>query len=419
MLSSQTGGIDTSLGASARLKPRPLPARYGMPWSLSLLAADLLIVLLAGLASQRLTHQTFATLPRHEGGMDAALFGFALWILIFERAGMYRRTFSANARDEAYSALAASALAVVPPVAITLLLPTLVPYRHVLLSTIALATVGISGARFAAHGLRLSFLPKSVRHIAIVGTPDRVAALLSDLSLGKGDSVLRFPVERFDDEIAEAWSGGDLTKLEWLKAALAAQCDEVIVTEALPGEIMPTLLRLMEPKGVMLALAPVRIRPYACEYSVRRDGGLALLYTRSLAICTPGAELFRRLMDLVLVVPALVVLSPFLGLIALAVLIDSGRPILYRQVRVGRLGAEFEVLKFRTMRPDAESLTGPVWARNGETRTTRIGRFLRRMSLDELPQLINVLRGEMSIIGPRPERPFYVEQFRKMFRRYD
>jgi lipopolysaccharide/colanic/teichoic acid biosynthesis glycosyltransferase len=93
--------------------------------------------------------------------------------------------------------------------------------------------------------------------------------------------------------------------------------------------------------------------------------------------------------------------------------------MLYRQVRVGRLGAEFEILKFRTMRRDAESQTGPIWTRNGETRTTRIGRFLRRMSLDELPQLINVLRGEMSISGPRPERPFYVEQFRKMFRRYD
>jgi len=332
---------------------------------------------------------------------------------------MYRHTLSTNARDEVYAALAASALAVLPAVAITLLLPTLVPFRHVLLSTIALATVGISGARFAALGLRLSFLPKSARHIAIVGTPDRINALLSDLSLAKGDTVLRFAVERFDDEIAGAWNARDLTKLEWLKAALAAQCDEVIVTEALPGEIMPTLLRLMEPKGVMLALAPVRIQPHACEYHVRRDGGLALLYTRSLAICTPGAELFRRVIDLLIVIPSLVVLSPLLGLIALAVLIDSGRPMLYRQVRVGRLGAEFEILKFRTMRRDAESQTGPIWTRNGETRTTRIGRFLRRMSLDELPQLINVLRGEMSISGPRPERPFYVEQFRKMFRRYD
>jgi lipopolysaccharide/colanic/teichoic acid biosynthesis glycosyltransferase len=86
---------------------------------------------------------------------------------------------------------------------------------------------------------------------------------------------------------------------------------------------------------------------------------------------------------------------------------QSGRPIFYRQVRLGEHGRHFTILKFRTMRPDAES-AGPVWAADRDPRTTRIGGVLRRTRLDELPQLLNVLRGDMAIVGPRPERPEFV-----------
>jgi lipopolysaccharide/colanic/teichoic acid biosynthesis glycosyltransferase len=193
----------------------------------------------------------------------------------------------------------------------------------------------------------------------------------------------------------------------------------MIVTEALPADMMPALLRLTESRGIKLAFAPIRIRPHACDFTVRRDGGLALLYPRSLAICTSGAEAARRFFDLAIAVPSLIVLSPLFLVISLAVLIDSGGPVFYRQTRVGRTGRNFEIIKFRTMRQDAENGTGPVWAQTGESRTTRIGRFLRRTSFDELPQLLNVVLGDMSIVGPRPERPFYVEQFRKILPRYD
>jgi putative colanic acid biosynthesis UDP-glucose lipid carrier transferase len=87
--------------------------------------------------------------------------------------------------------------------------------------------------------------------------------------------------------------------------------------------------------------------------------------------------------------------------------------VLYRQERVGLDGRVFRMLKFRTMVPDAEAVTGPIWARNGDPRETWVGGFLRRTSLDELPQLWNVLRGDMSLVGPRPERPVFIEQFRR------
>lgn len=119
----------------------------------------------------------------------------------------------------------------------------------------------------------------------------------------------------------------------------------------------------------------------------------------------------KRAFDLAVSVPALVLLSPFMALIALAVTLDSRGPVFYRQERVGRDKRVFRMLKFRSMRVGAESETGPVWASEGDARRTRVGRFLREWSLDELPQLWNVVLGHMSLVGPRPERPHFVERF--------
>jgi exopolysaccharide biosynthesis polyprenyl glycosylphosphotransferase len=119
----------------------------------------------------------------------------------------------------------------------------------------------------------------------------------------------------------------------------------------------------------------------------------------------------KRLFDVVVTVFMMVMLAIPMGLIAAAVLASSGRPVLYGQERVGRGGRVFRMWKFRTMRVDAEDGTGPVWASRDDPRRTRLGRILRSLSLDELPQLWNVLAGHMSIVGPRPERPPFVAEF--------
>jgi len=116
----------------------------------------------------------------------------------------------------------------------------------------------------------------------------------------------------------------------------------------------------------------------------------------------------------------MVLLSPILLLIAIAIKLDSSGPVLYRQERVGERSRPFWLLKFRTMRTDAEVGSGPVWASaEQDPRVTRVGRWLRMSRLDELPQLLNVLRGEMSFVGPRPERPHFVERLRKVIPYYD
>jgi exopolysaccharide biosynthesis polyprenyl glycosylphosphotransferase len=119
----------------------------------------------------------------------------------------------------------------------------------------------------------------------------------------------------------------------------------------------------------------------------------------------------KRLLDVVMGLILLAVFMLPMVLIALAILLMSGRPILYQQQRVGMNGRLFPMWKFRTMAVDAEADTGPVWATASDPRRTPIGGFLRRFSLDELPQLWNVLHGQMSVVGPRPERPIFVARF--------
>jgi len=130
------------------------------------------------------------------------------------------------------------------------------------------------------------------------------------------------------------------------------------------------------------------------------------------------ARVAKRTMDLVLGTAALILLSPLMVCLAVAVKLTSRGPVLYRQARTGLGGRSFNMLKFRSMHVDAESRTGPIWAVRNDRRCTRLGRFMRRWSLDELPQLFNVLAGDMSLVGPRPERRVFVEQFRKQIPGY-
>lgn len=123
-----------------------------------------------------------------------------------------------------------------------------------------------------------------------------------------------------------------------------------------------------------------------------------------------GRTLVKRIFDIVASLGLLILAAPVMVLAALAIVIEDGAPVFYRQERVGLGGRLFKVTKFRSMRRDAERDGKPRWASANDDRVTRIGRFIRKVRIDELPQLFNVLKGDMSLVGPRPERPFFVDQ---------
>jgi exopolysaccharide biosynthesis polyprenyl glycosylphosphotransferase len=169
---------------------------------------------------------------------------------------------------------------------------------------------------------------------------------------------------------------------------------------------------------VNVKLFPDIVQIMSSEVTTSDLTGLPMVQIRDVALRGWNLAL-KRAMDLLVSAIGLVLLSPILMVLAVAVRLWGGPgPIFYTQERVGLDGRPFHLIKFRSMREDAEQKTGPVWASPDDRRRTRLGTFIRRWSLDELPQLVNVLIGEMSLVGPRPERPYFVEQFSREVPRY-
>ena len=195
-----------------------------------------------------------------------------------------------------------------------------------------------------------------------------------------------------------------------------------------PGTVVVTTGALGDPRtGDLLAglsLAGVRVvRPHEYYERVLRRVSLEdideswFLFHRPLR-ARRGYAIVKRLIDRIAGLLGSLLVGCLLPLIALLIRLDDGGPVFFRQERVGRGGTPFRIWKFRTMRMDAEP-NGPVWASHGDTRVTRVGRFLRRTRLDELPQFFNVFKGDMSLVGPRPERPRFTALLERTVPFYD
>lgn len=169
-------------------------------------------------------------------------------------------------------------------------------------------------------------------------------------------------------------------------------------------------------KNIQGNLSQVKVVPASYEFLGLRGGMDALgelpLMSLQNSPLYGWDRVFKRIFDLMLGTLILIAMFPIMLVTSLLIKLGSEGPILYRQVRIGMDGRSFQMLKFRTMRVDAEKETGPIWAKKNDPRRTRVGSFLRETSLDELPQLFNVLKGEMSLVGPRPERPDFVRKFK-------
>lgn len=189
-----------------------------------------------------------------------------------------------------------------------------------------------------------------------------------------------------------------------------------VTAEALTPESLLTKLQAAPFDRPLLVLPGTKEVILACGQLIA-DGDKLLLHIAPRACLWPAADL-KRATDLLVSLIAIVVTLPLWALVALLIRLDSPGPILFRQLRVGQGGRLFHILKFRTMVVGAERDTGPVIAGRSDPRVTRVGRWLRAFRLDELPQLINVLRGDMSLVGPRPERPEFVQQFQQQISGY-
>jgi Undecaprenyl-phosphate glucose phosphotransferase len=262
---------------------------------------------------------------------------------------------------------------------------------------------------------------KNLRHVVVVGAAVQAKRLVHKLDWYRhlGLSVAGVYLLGHDDSQRESL-GVPLIRSqeEFVGRVRSGEVDQVFITFPLQEGA-----RLADVQG-WLGDEPVTL------FYVPDLGELARLRGRieefeDLQIVTLQASpldgwntILKRSVDLLFGALALIVFCPLMALIALAIRMTSSGPILYRQERMGLDGNRFQMLKFRTMVDGAEKSTGPVWATSNDSRVTPLGYWLRRSSLDELPQLINVLRGEMSLVGPRPERPPLIDEFRKSIPKY-
>ncbi|MDQ3745140.1 MAG: sugar transferase, partial [Acidobacteriota bacterium] len=196
--------------------------------------------------------------------------------------------------------------------------------------------------------------------------------------------------------------------------------NEVIITDpAVPGDLLfDVMMRVGRRRGVEFRVAPSLFNSIPRKTEADQIGVLPVitLFREPLG---PGARLLKRASDILVAGAALVLLAPLWLVLAALIKLDSRGPVLYAQERVGKNGRAFRVYKFRSMRTDAEK-DGPVWAsKSGDARTTRVGRVIRKIRVDEIPQFWNILRGEMNFVGPRPERPHFVRQLAEEIPFYD
>jgi exopolysaccharide biosynthesis polyprenyl glycosylphosphotransferase len=260
------------------------------------------------------------------------------------------------------------------------------------------------------------------RAVLILGT-DSVAARLTrtfhrePMLRARVRGFLRMDASPPSPDIPPALILGDLDALDTILAR--EHINQVILAGAgLGSERMLDIMLLCERHLATFNMVPDMFHLMTSSMDVQSLDDIPLLGVSPWPLDRFWNRAIKRIEDVAGALFGMVILAPVMAAAALAIRFTSRGPILYRQERCGEQGRSFTLYKLRTMQPDAEKETGPVFTSQNDPRRTRVGAFLRRHNLDELPQLWNVLKGDMSLVGPRPERPHFVEQFKTEIARY-
>lgn len=393
------------LRGSRQTLPARTLLRYGVrPF---LLLADLLAwfpaVMLAGGAT----------------GRDVVL--LVVTVCLYSAAGLYRSRLSLSALDDlgALVGRALAAAAITTSVAL-LLDPGLVDGQ--LLWRAATFAGFVLVLRCAAYAVVRRFRALGwVEHATLIIGAGRVGGQLAALLLAHKSYGLR-PVGFLDSDPLLAPDErvvpllGDQSSLASIIVEFGVR-DVIVAFGAAPESEMVDIIRTCDRLEAEIFFVPRLFELHYTSKDMDEVWGLPLVRLRRPAFRSASWRV-KRLVDLVFATAALIALAPLLAAIAVAVRLEGGPGVLFRQQRVGLDGRSFDVLKFRSLRPVDDTESATRWSISHDDRLGRIGRFLRSTSLDELPQLWNILRGDMSLVGPRPERPHFVTEFASTYPRY-
>jgi len=341
---------------------------------------------------------------------------------VFTLRGFYRPQHGVSRAETVYRVGANVSIGLVVAIAASTVIlgGEVVPSRAILVLgwLLAVVLVGVGRLTHAALAGQLRASGVAAERVMIVGTGRAAAAIY--------DRVCRTPEAGYTPVGCLAHPGagtafpavsgdvvcGTTDRLAELVRQYAV--DELVIAleEVPPAEILALTHRVRD--------LPVGVTVYPDVFRLITNDGLGVTDLAGIPVVTVraiglrgGSRAVKRAVDVLVSSVLLVTLAPLMALLGLLIKLDSPGPILFIQERVGYDGGLFNLYKFRSMPVDAEAETGPVRTTPDDPRPTRVGRLMRRYSLDELPQFINVFRGQMSVVGPRPERPYFVEQFRQ------
>jgi Undecaprenyl-phosphate glucose phosphotransferase len=387
-----------------------------------LVAADLAVITAAWLAAYALRFHSSIAAPLGVPGLEVYLQPLVvilpIWAWLFRARGLYEPMRTGSVFVEAGKVVRATATGVVALLALSFFVRSASYTRGVVLAFSVRSAAGVIGLRASLRlGLRrLRRRGYNQRFALVVGGPDlsrevierihthpeagiQVIGVLCDAAVGRHSEVAGVPV---------------LGGYGALKGSLLAErIDQVLV--ALPrneSDQLDKVLRDLDDEMVSVRIVPDLMHVMSLGSSVEEIGGLPVISLRESPL-VGWAAVEKRAFDLIVAGAALAVAVPVMVCVAAAVWLTSGSPIFYSQRRMGLDGKAFTIWKFRTMVCDAAAEADPIWGTDGDRRRTMLGPLLRKTSIDEFPQLWNVLRGDMSMVGPRPERLEFIEEFRR------
>ncbi len=348
--------------------------------------------------------------------LQSAVIWTATSLWMFKALGLYRISYALDCRDEWYYVITGLAIGVAPLLLVFTVVPAFSSSRLVLLVSFLLSVLLVGAARSLIHYRLDRETGRSKRSVALVGNSADIARIA--ILMGSRSNVLQMiHVDDTQNAMTDALSGS----AQWYRRLCDQGCKEILFA-GLPTPHTALMVERAARDRIAIGFAPPGLASQAYTLDLLRSQRQPIFVAGRVAACMPVNRILKRLFDITVASTALALTAPLMLAAMLAIVVESGRPVVFRQTRIGRDGKPFEILKLRSMVRNAEAVSGPVWAvgdPSQDRRTTRVGAFIRKTSIDELPQFVNVLKGEMSIVGPRPERSVFVENFRKEHVRYD
>ncbi len=348
-----------------------------------------------------------------------------IYLLIYRSVGLYQRPQTGSFVEKIPRLIRANLIGIILTMALASAYRTEPPFSRLTIG-IAFFTVCyvIILLRFIMFQFEivLARMQTNFNRVAIIGVDSVAYRLRQSLEHDprfRAKVVAFFPVRGATPEptIPAHLIRQDLKDLPVLIARQSV--DEIILTDvSLSRRRMVDIIALCERNLVAFHMVPDLFRLLTNSVDVQNINGIPLLGVGKWPLDFVWNRMVKRTVDIVVSALGLLFVAPLIGLLGLLIKKESPGPIFFKQERCGDRGHPFTMYKLRSMAADAEAESGPVWTSPDDARRTRVGAYLRQSNLDELPQLWNVLRGEMSLVGPRPERPHFVDQFKNEFGSY-